>query len=238
MECVLRWEALLGEVPVWSSRDRLPYWVDIRAPALHGLDLTAGMNRNWKMPEPIGAVAIHVQGWLLVALASGLACFDPATAALTPVQPIEADNPGSRLNDRALRPPGSVLGRLDESHEHRKGTAPSTVTTQTARCTACSAISRVPDGLAFHPRRRRTAPGHRLRVVEHTRRGSTAGSADDDLRPRRGAHRGARAGCRRARGVVRRRRRPHRALCRTGRGAVLVASALAGADCRSTRPRW
>jgi L-arabinonolactonase len=99
VKCVLRTEALLGEVPVWSSRDRLLYWVDIRAPALHGLDLTTGRNRSWPMPEPVGAVAIRAQGGLLLALASGLACFDPATATLTPIQAIEADIPASRLND-------------------------------------------------------------------------------------------------------------------------------------------
>jgi sugar lactone lactonase YvrE len=68
VDCVLRWEALLGEVPVWSARDRLLYWVDLRAPALHGLDLATGSNRSWPMPEPAGAVAIHGQGGLLPGL--------------------------------------------------------------------------------------------------------------------------------------------------------------------------
>ena len=99
VECVLRAEALLGEVPVWSSRDRLLYWVDIRAPALHALDIGSGTDRSWPMPEPIGAVAIHAEGGLLLALASGLARFDPQTAALEMVQPIEADIQTSRLND-------------------------------------------------------------------------------------------------------------------------------------------
>jgi sugar lactone lactonase YvrE len=99
VECVLRWEARLGEVPVWSVRDRLLFWVDIREPALHALDVTTMQNRSWPMPEPIGAVAIHAQGGLLVGLASGLAHFDPDSASLQQVQPIEADAPGSRLND-------------------------------------------------------------------------------------------------------------------------------------------
>ncbi|MDX3805169.1 SMP-30/gluconolactonase/LRE family protein [Bosea thiooxidans] len=99
VDCVLRWEATLGEVPVWSPRDGLLYWVDIRAPALHAFDRRTGANRSWTMPEAIGAVAIHSGGGLLLALASGLARFDPAEGTLTPIQPIEADNPGSRLND-------------------------------------------------------------------------------------------------------------------------------------------
>ena len=39
------------------------------------------------MPEPIGAVAIHAEGGLLVALASGLYRFDPGSGALLLVQP-------------------------------------------------------------------------------------------------------------------------------------------------------
>lgn len=117
VECALRWEATLGEVPVWASRDGLLYWVDIRAPALHALNLATGANRSWPMPEAIGAVAIHAKGGLLLALASGLARFDPAHAALTPIQPIEADNPTSRLNDgRCDRQGRFWVGSMDRSN--------------------------------------------------------------------------------------------------------------------------
>lgn len=116
VECALHWEATLGEVPVWSFRDSLLYWVDIRAPALHGLDLATGINRTWPMPEAIGAVAIHAKGGLLLALASGLARFDPANATLTPIYPIEADNPTSRLNDgRCDRQGRFWVGSMDRS---------------------------------------------------------------------------------------------------------------------------
>src|SRR4051794_37496826 len=71
------------------------------------------------------------------------------------------------------------------------------------------------------PRKRRAPQGHRPRVVANTRGSASRAAPEDDLRRRRGAHRAAPAGCRRARGVVRRRRRPHRALRRPGarRGA-------------------
>ena len=66
------------------------------------------------------------------------------------------------------------------------------------------------------PRKRRPPQGHRPRVVVDAGRRAPGASAEDDLRGRRGSHRRARAGCGRARGVVRRRRRPHRALRRSG----------------------
>ena len=150
VECVLRWEAQLGEVPVWSSRDQLLYWVDIRAPALHALELSRGTNRTWAMPEMIGAVAIHQQGGLLVALASGLARFDPATAMLERVQPIEADNPGSRLNDgRCDRQGRFWVGSMDRSTPEGRGAL--------YRYDPDGSLHRqfgdieVPNGLAFSP---------------------------------------------------------------------------------------
>lgn len=150
VDCVLHWNALLGEVPLWSLRDRLLYWVDIRAPALHGLDLATGVNRSWTMPEPIGAAAIHAQGGLLVALASGLSRFDPATATLTPLQPIEADAPASRLNDgRCDRQGRFWVGSMNRATPEGRG--------QLYRYDPDGTLHRmfgdieVPNGLAFSP---------------------------------------------------------------------------------------
>lgn len=122
VECVQRAEARLGEVPVWCERSALLYWVDIRGPALHMLDPASGQNRSWPMPEPIGALALHAGGGLLLALASGLYRFDPETAALAPLQPIEADIPTSRLNDgRCDRQGRFWVGSMDRSTPEGRG---------------------------------------------------------------------------------------------------------------------
>lgn len=122
VECVLRAEARLGEVPVWSPRAGLLYWVDIRAPALHALNPATGQDRVWAMPEAIGAVALHAEGGLLLALASGLFRFDPESGALTPLQPIEADIATSRLNDgRCDRQGRFWVGSMDRSTPEGRG---------------------------------------------------------------------------------------------------------------------
>ena len=69
------------------------------------------------------------------------------------------------------------------------------------------------------PRKRRAPQGHVPRVVANVAARAPGGSAAHDLRGRPGADRRARAGCRRPGGVVRRRRRPHRALRRAGAGS-------------------
>ncbi len=149
IECVLDAQASLGEVPVWSPRDRLLWWVDIRAPSLHAFDPATGRDRAWPMPEMIGAVALHARGGLLVALASGLSRFDPATGALTPLQPIEADIPTSRLNDgRCDRQGRFWVGSIDRSSPGPRGTLyrynPDALHPMLGDIT-------VPNGLAFSP---------------------------------------------------------------------------------------
>ncbi len=154
VECVLRIEAKLGEVPLWSPKDRLLYWVDIRLPSLNALDPATGHNEVWSMPEAIGAVALHGDGGLLIALASGLNRFDPRTGIRTPLQPIEADIPTSRLNDgRCDRQGRFWVGSMDRSTPEGRGAL--------YRYDPDGALTRmldnieVPNGLSFSPDGRR-----------------------------------------------------------------------------------
>ena len=66
------------------------------------------------------------------------------------------------------------------------------------------------------PRKRRAPPGGGVGLLADVRAGAARRAAADDLRGRPGAHCGARARRRRARGVLRGCRRPHRALRRAG----------------------
>jgi sugar lactone lactonase YvrE len=97
--CVLDARARLGEGPVWDVRERVLYWVDIRAPAVHRLDPATGATHTWPMPEPIGAVALREADGLLVALRSGLHRLDHRTGALDLLCAPEPDRPDNRLND-------------------------------------------------------------------------------------------------------------------------------------------
>ncbi len=99
IDCVLPAGALLGEGPVWCPEAGALYWVDIPASVLHRFDPADGSDRVWPLPEFAGCVALATGGRLVLALASGLAWFDPTSGAVTPFLPIEADNPRTRLND-------------------------------------------------------------------------------------------------------------------------------------------
>lgn len=112
--CVLPAAAALGEGAVWSVRDGVLWWVDILAPALHCFDPATGDDRAWPMPEPIGCVALGGDGRTLVALASGLSWFEPATGYLELGARIEADIVTSRLNDGRCDHQGRLwVGSMD-----------------------------------------------------------------------------------------------------------------------------
>ena len=110
--CALDAAAELGEGAVWCDRDHVLWWVDINAPALHRFDPATSQDQSWPMPEPIGCLALGPDRRVVVALASGLAWFDPDSGALDRFLPIEADQPDTRLNDgRCDRQGGSGSAR-------------------------------------------------------------------------------------------------------------------------------
>ena len=90
---------VLGESPVWCTRDHVLYWVDIRAPAVCRLDPASGVVARWSLPDLCGAVALTEDARLLLALRTGVFVFDPATAGLSPLVQPEPESRGNRLNE-------------------------------------------------------------------------------------------------------------------------------------------
>lgn len=99
VERVLDGVHTLGESPVWSVREQALYWVDLRAPALFRWDGRAPAARTWSLPELVGGVVLGQDGMLLLALASGVHCFDPADGRTTLLVAPERPRPGHRMNE-------------------------------------------------------------------------------------------------------------------------------------------
>ena len=102
----------------------------------------------------------------------------------------------TRRSDSAEERPGSRVTSIREGPRHRPR----------------DGCVRVRD----RPRKRRAPPGGGVGLLADVRAGAARRAAADDLRGSSGAHCGARARRRRARGVLRGCRRPHRALRRAG----------------------
>jgi L-arabinonolactonase len=90
----------LGECPVWCERSGALYWTDIEGCTISRLQAD-GEVRAWTLPERVGSFALCEGNstQLLLGLASGIALFDTASEALSPIVPVEADQPATRIND-------------------------------------------------------------------------------------------------------------------------------------------
>ncbi len=122
IECVVDARCTLGEGPVWDPAAGLLYWIDIKERRLHAYRPSEGDHRTWELSDQPGAVALRWQGGLLLALAGGLASFDPATGTVGPSVDPEADRPGNRLNDGATDRRGRFwVGSMDDAEQNRTG---------------------------------------------------------------------------------------------------------------------
>src|SRR6188472_2112759 len=90
---------VLGESPVWCTREQRLYWVDIRAPALHALDPATGHRLQWTLPDLCGAVALAQGRRVLLAMRTGICTFDLDARAPTPLVQPEPESLGNRLNE-------------------------------------------------------------------------------------------------------------------------------------------
>lgn len=86
--CAAQGRDVLGECPLWDDERHLLWWVDIRTPALCGLDPAQRVTTRWRLPELVGSIALTDEGSraapgrLLMALGRQLALFDPGAGSL------------------------------------------------------------------------------------------------------------------------------------------------------------
>ena len=91
---------LLGESPVWDTREAALYWVDTRGRRVQRWDgQPDGAVRHWATPQDVGSIALARPGHLLLALADGFAMLDLGSGAVIPVAEVRHARPPMRLND-------------------------------------------------------------------------------------------------------------------------------------------
>lgn len=101
--------AILGEGPLWSARDNVLYWVDIRGKKLHALSLDAGAQiRTWDMPDLTNWIVLRKSGGFLVGILRTVYALTLNPFKLTPLLTIEGDKTDNRLNDAKV----DAKGRL------------------------------------------------------------------------------------------------------------------------------
>jgi xylono-1,5-lactonase len=124
VRCLWEAGALLGEGPLWSSRESALYWVDIKAPCLHRYRPSDGDTISWVMPEPIGWVIERSNGEGLIAgfKDRGFAFLTPGTMMAETIGQPEPDYPDNRFNDAKADNAGRIwAGTMDDAEREASG---------------------------------------------------------------------------------------------------------------------
>jgi sugar lactone lactonase YvrE len=122
IDCVAPIGAVLGEGPVWDGRRNTLYWVDIKKPAVHGLDWTSRALHRWPVRAPIGAIGLRDHDGLVGAFKNGFGLINLDTGAVTMVIDPEAGVSGNRFNDGKVDPRGRFwAGSMDDGEQQPTG---------------------------------------------------------------------------------------------------------------------
>ncbi|MBO0904816.1 SMP-30/gluconolactonase/LRE family protein [Jiella sp. MQZ13P-4] len=104
----------LGEGPLWDVAEQRLYWIDSYAPAVYSCDASGGERRSWRVPEPIGSLALREKGGAIVALRSGFFTLDFDTGAVARLAETQPGALRPRLNDGKVDRQGRFLaGSMD-----------------------------------------------------------------------------------------------------------------------------
>jgi sugar lactone lactonase YvrE len=106
VRCVLKWDAIVGESPLWHLRERRLYWVDIHGKKVHRFNPDTGHNETFNLPDLVTCLAFRKNGGLLVTLRKHFVFFDPDTGKLEYLAKVEGEKPGTRFNDGRVDPQG------------------------------------------------------------------------------------------------------------------------------------
>ncbi len=114
IRCVLPWQAIVGESPIWHPQEQKLYWVDIQSKQIHRFDPARGSNQTFDLPEIVTCIDFRAAGGLVLTLKKCFATFDPATSKLERLPEVESDFPNNRFNDGKCDPQGRFwAGTMD-----------------------------------------------------------------------------------------------------------------------------
>jgi sugar lactone lactonase YvrE len=120
--CVADVHAVLGEGPVWVSREAALYWVDIKGWKVFRLG-EQGVLDEWDTPLRVGSLAPRASGGFIAGTDEGIAIVDLAAGRFEVVEQPEAELPDNRFNDGKVDRRGRFwAGTMDDRQKQATGT--------------------------------------------------------------------------------------------------------------------
>ena len=122
VQCVADVHAVLGEGPVWVSRERALFWVDINGRKIFRLN-DSGQINEWQAPFRVGSIAPRASGGFIAGTDEGIAAIDLDAGKFEVVARPEANLPGNRFNDGKVDRRGRFwAGTMDDAERQDSGT--------------------------------------------------------------------------------------------------------------------
>jgi sugar lactone lactonase YvrE len=119
---VLNHTCLLGEGPVWDTKNKLICWVDILNGEIHEYSPEQKTHRTIGIHQMIGSIAICTNGNFIAALQNGFAFIDRITGQVKIITDPEDHLPHNRFNDGKCDPAGRFwAGTMSISEEPGMG---------------------------------------------------------------------------------------------------------------------
>ena len=113
--CIADLRCRIGESPLYDERTGRLYFVDILGRLIYCREAESGALHSWSFESEVCSLGLAASGRLVVALRDHVVLFDPASEETQGLCEIEADNPGTRLNDGRVGPDGAFwVGSMDD----------------------------------------------------------------------------------------------------------------------------
>src|SRR5260221_9157274 len=115
-------QCMLGEGPMWHTKRKTYFWVDIDGYGFYEYALTGGAAKFFKTPDKVSILIEHNDDELLLGLKGGLAKFDLVTNQLHWLMDIDREIVNNRCNDGACDSKGRLwIGTMDMEFEPGAG---------------------------------------------------------------------------------------------------------------------
>jgi D-xylonolactonase len=122
VQCVADVQAVLGEGPVWVTREAALYWVDIVGKKIFRLD-SAGYLSEWPTPLRVGSIVPRTSGGFIAGTDQGIAAIELEADKFEVLLNLEQQLPGNRFNDGKVDRRGRFwAGTMDDRERESSGT--------------------------------------------------------------------------------------------------------------------
>lgn len=115
---VLNARARWGDGIVWDTNNQLAFWVDTYNHWVHQFEPATGSDIKFEVGQAVSCIGLEGPDRLLIGLSHEIAYLDIRTGKITPLMPIKADQPNSRLSAGSCDPMGRFwIASMSEDHQ-------------------------------------------------------------------------------------------------------------------------